>query len=294
LGEQGERGLVEALAWVSANIRLPDGLETIQTYLAEAETLGRRLGQSARWELGMALWLKSLALTFTDQAQQAEACARESWSLFLDCGDRWNAGPLNTLGIMELRRKNYPAARQFFEQALECFSQSKDNGGIASSYTNLTQLMLDQGDLPAAIRYFRQGAKVWHAQGNRANVAQYLNTSTFICLTTLLEQNPEQHLEPLASLISVWSASETYSPQLNQPLTGEVLRHWWPEILKNMQENNIITLPPETRQTLENRLSSWLDELGQAAFYQAVLAGQSLSFFQALELLPEELTPIAA
>jgi predicted ATPase/class 3 adenylate cyclase len=288
LGPLGETGLVEALAWKAASGPLHPDLENeAPGLLAQAINLGRKLGHSGRWELAMALWTEASRQLEMGQLEAAETTAQESWALFLQVGDRWNAGPLNILGQVEMQRGDYAAARKYFEQALACYRESRDKGGIGSCYLNLTGLMLAQRSLPEAAVYFRESAKIWQAQGNRQFVATYFKNMVFINLQAGFADPQADLRQEVLRLASVWSFAEKYDPELTAPPSIDSFLTWWDQFARQSQNVDFLQVSDETRQANFQRLNDVLEEIGPAAFAQAAAEGESLSFHQALARIPE-------
>ena len=79
---------------------------------------------------------------------------------------------LDTLGMFYAKQDNYPAAREFYEQALACKRRHADLAGEALTFGQLGRLHLDWGSLDEAERRFGEDLELSRRFENRQAVAQ--------------------------------------------------------------------------------------------------------------------------
>ena len=291
IGPEGEPGLVEALGQLAFILVQCNQLEEARKFFEEGEALGRRLGKSGIWGLAMLLWTKGLFASNQDEMEKAQSSSEESWSLFLKTGDRWNAGPLLTLGSIAQRQKRFDVAQKYFEDALTFFGEIKDRGGMGPAFVNLTFLALAQGNRRQAAIYFREAGKIWLVQGNRLQIADFIKAGVFFPTMDLMkfpadqvvmDVPADQVVEIFRIAIRAWGCAETVRPDFNDPLSEETFIKWYIGFAQQVVEFSAKPLTTEEIDLIQHHLSGLFSKLGEGGFDEAIIEGKALSLEQAI------------
>jgi predicted ATPase len=280
-GEAGQPGLVLALAnlaQVLFNIR-PG--EAFDPFLAEGEAVGRRLGLAGVWSLAMLLWVKGSVAYARAGYEEAQAISEESWALFLQTGDRWNAGPLVTLGLIAQAQKRYDAAQRYYEEALALYGEIKDRGGMLYALNNLTFLAVVLGKPQQAGRYFREQYKIWQAQGNRSKMIEFIKVGCFFYLSELLKYPPEQAADKLHLILSALAVAATLQPEEVSALNEATLEAWFLENARLWAVYNSQPFTEVESEAMRLGLRALLETLGETGFHAALMEGKRLTLDQA-------------
>lgn len=232
----------------------------------------------------MALWSKSLVARFQKDVEVARRAAEESWALFQQVGDLWNAGPLMVLGGIELQQKNYAAARGYFESALLSFAEAMDKGGMGAAYGNLTILAIDQGDFRQASLYFREGARIWKEVGSMWFLSGYLESALFFNITNIL--NTRRHVEPdeLRKCVNVWGKMAADQFEASRLLTPDSLIKWWMNIAERYNREREIPYTDEQKEANRAGLSQLFEQVASFEFSQWAAEGALLTLDEALNI----------
>ena len=146
MGELFElRGLVE---WNQAD--LPKATVSMMEALRRGQTLGDKPLQ-----LG-ALYGRGLVRARTDDIDGAFENLQSSLRLAEELHDPRLGQVLNSLGVLYLRRKDYPHAREFLERALAALQTTTNQRTMAYALLNLGQVATETGDQEASGKYLEQ------------------------------------------------------------------------------------------------------------------------------------------
>jgi tetratricopeptide (TPR) repeat protein len=281
-GEAGLSELVIALAneaQILLNMSKPDRARRL---LDEGEALGRRLGQSGGWSLAMLLWVKGSFVYTQGDFESAQSISKESWALFLQIGDRWNAGPLMVLGLIAQGQKRYDLSQRYYEDALAAYSEINDRGGIVFALNNLTFLSIVLGDLPRAAGYYHEQLRIWQAQGNLAQIIGYIKIGCYFSTMELLKLAPEEAVDKFRTVLSVLELSVSLQPEGSPSLDEEALIHWYLENAKAWAEYNAQPFSEDDRASIRANFESILSALGEKGFREALVQGKTLDLEQAI------------
>ncbi len=281
-GEAGQPGLILALANLASILNNANQVEEERILLEEGEAIGRRLGQAGAWSLAMLLWNKSLIAYSHGDISLAQAVSEESWSLFLQTGDRWNAGPLMNLGLLAQSHKRYDVAQRYYEDALTLYSEVKDRGGMVFALNNLTFLAVILGKPQQAALYYREQFKIWQAQGNRTKIIEFIKIGCYFSIMEALKSPPEQALERFRLVLSALALAASQQPEGSGPLSEETLVIWYLENSRGWAVYNSLPFTNKERKSIQEKLKALFSALGQAGFQEALVQAKSLSLDQAV------------
>jgi predicted ATPase/class 3 adenylate cyclase len=284
LESAGAVGLVEALGLQAMLNSTEISLAESRALVEQGEALGRQLGAPARWSLAMALWSKSLIARFQKDIEAARRAAEESWALFQQVGDLWNAGPLMLLGIIELQQKDYTAARNYFEGALLSFAEAMDRGGMGSAYGNLTILAIDQGDFRQASLYFREGARIWQEVGSLWYLSGYLESALFFSIENLLTVQMIIGPDVLRKYVNVWGRVVADQSEMSGLLDSQTFSEWWLTFAERYRRDREIPYPDEQKEAYRAGLSRLFEQVTNLEFNQWVAEGALLTLDEALNI----------
>ena len=82
----------------------------------------------------------------------------------------------NNVGTIYLDQRQFVKAKPYFQEAIEWGRRLKINDIGAVAYANLASLETEQGNLPAALRYFKQSLAFDQAEGNDFGQAETLSS----------------------------------------------------------------------------------------------------------------------
>ncbi len=303
MGEAGRQNLVEALAQLTINSLIDNLSPAVLEPANEAVDLGRSLGSPAAWSLGMALWARALAFqalagNFLPAAakvgsektrekywQASLVDARESWALFLQSGDRWNAGPLILLGNVEMVQQHFSQAEQYFLQALAAFNEASDKGGISAAASALLQYYIVQGDFDQAAHYLILTARSIYGQGNIFVTGFYLQALGNVAVVRMV-------LEPTLGspaglrqvLLLLGCASAQVHIDYTQPVTALSFIQDWIRSIKEYPPMPGLPLDEPQIAAIHEYLGELLAGLGPTGITEAFNDGRHLSVREALKL----------
>jgi tetratricopeptide (TPR) repeat protein len=116
-------------------------------------------------EAGVALFRKGKAEAALEKLMQAaDAAALDS---------RRRAEIFNDLGVVYRDLKDYEAAHQSLDEAMQMFEAMADEKGQAQTLGNRGAVLEAEGDLNAAVEVYKQSAQMLEAQGE-ADMAMYV------------------------------------------------------------------------------------------------------------------------
>ncbi len=303
MGEAGRQNLVESLAQLTINSLPNSPTPEVLEPANEAVELGRRLGPPAAWSLGMALWARALAYqalagNFLPAAarvgsekirgeywQASLEAARESWALFLQTGDRWNAGPLILLGNVEMVQQRFSQAEQYFLQSLAAFSEANDKGGISAAASALLQYYIIQGDFDQAAHYLILTARSIYGQGNIFVTGFYLQALGNVAVVRMV-------LEPALGspaglrqvLLLLGCASTQVDIDYTQPVTALSFIKDWIRSIKEYPPMPGLPLDEPQISAIHEFLGELLAGLRPTGITEAFSEGKQLSVREALKL----------
>ena len=154
------RGLVE---WNQADV--PKATVSMMEALHRGQSLGDKALQ-----LG-ALYGRGLVRARTDDLDGAFDNLRSALSLSEELDDPRRGQVLNSLGVLYLRRKDYPQAREFLDRALTALQTTTNQRTTAYVLLNLGQVATETGDQEAAGRYLAQSLALCTRFGFQRGVA---------------------------------------------------------------------------------------------------------------------------
>jgi tetratricopeptide (TPR) repeat protein len=85
------------------------------------------------------------------------------------------AGAIVSAGSIAWRRGDYPAARQFYEQAKEYYLANNDLSGLAGAVSGLANVAWYQGDHAAAEPLYEETLRLARQNGDPARIGVSLN-----------------------------------------------------------------------------------------------------------------------
>jgi len=103
------------------------------------------------------------------------------------------------LGIVQERRENYPAAKEFYQQSLTISKQLGDQAAIARTLHQLGILQALQGDYPSAEKFYRQSLAIKERLNDQEGIAQ-----TYGLLGFLAEQQGDV-LQAIINYENAWN-----------------------------------------------------------------------------------------
>lgn len=119
--------------------------------------------------------------------QKALELFMEAYSSSLHSSDRkWISGTLNSIGNIELHRKNLAAAKSWFLKALDISSATHTVPNQITAEDGLADCYLEEGNLDPALRYVRTAL----AQANSLNLTRSINTQ-YEYLSRIFEQKKQ-------------------------------------------------------------------------------------------------------
>lgn len=95
----------------------------------------------------------------------------------------------STIGVIEYRRGNLPAALEAHLRALQLREQIGDENGVGKSYINIGNIYTDQGDADRAMEYYTKALEIFEKNDDEERVAM-------VCLNIgglYLGQNENEH-----------------------------------------------------------------------------------------------------
>ncbi len=283
IGEAGLPELVIALANEAQILQnVMNKPDQVSFLLDEGEAIGRRLGQPGAWSLAMLLWIKSSFCYSQGDFEKAQSISKESWALFLQIGDRWNAGPLMVLGLVAQGQKRYDLAQRYYEDALAAYSEINDRGGIVFALNNLTFLSIVLGDLQQAARYYREQLRIWQTQGTMDQIIGYIKIGCFFSTMELLKAAPEEAVEKFRTVLSVLELSVSLQPEVGPSFDQEALISWYLENAKAWADYNAQPFTEDERASIRANLVALMSTLGEEGFREALVQAKSLDLEQAI------------
>jgi predicted ATPase/class 3 adenylate cyclase len=284
LGPVGTAGLVETLGLqAQLNLRM-DNVPEMHQLISEAEALGRELGKPGRWSLAMTLWTKSFIAWIVKDYGVARLAAEQSWSLFNQTGDLWNAGPIVMLGLIEMELGNYTEAQEYFERALFNFAEAQDKGGMGAAFGNLTILAVERGDYHQAALYFREGARIWKEVNSGYFLRNYLAAAVYFGIESVLASQPPVEINLLRNIVRLWGrvlADETKGSSL---LDARRFIEWGVEYARLYRLNRNTPLLDEQLQSYQAALSKLLEPVQPFVFKEWAVEGSAMSLDEAMNI----------
>jgi predicted ATPase/class 3 adenylate cyclase len=282
VGEVWQCGLVLALVNQAQTLAYMKKMEAVDKLCTEAETIGRRLGPAGKWCLAMLWWARGVIAFSRGDLEEAQAISEQSWSLFLETGDRWNAGPLMNLGAIAQVQKQYDLAQRYYDDALAAFSEIQDRGGMAAALNNLTFLAVIQGKTQQAAQYYREQFKIWQAQGNKVRIIDFIKLGCFFSMQELIKMTPSQAAENLCPILSALGLAVSLQPEGFGTVNEETLIKWYLENARGWAEYSAQPFTDVEHQAIRQQLNAVLSAVGQSDFREALLQGKKLTLEQAI------------
>jgi predicted ATPase/DNA-binding CsgD family transcriptional regulator len=125
------------------------------SHLNEGLSILRTRGDTA--DLAMALAVAITPYAVVGDSPASLAALSECLAVAGELGDDWLVGvALSSASFLEVRGRDWPAARLHMEQALEIFSRHSDEGSILIIYNNLGVVAREQGDDAHAVEYLQR------------------------------------------------------------------------------------------------------------------------------------------
>jgi len=247
-----------------------DSRETALNYIEEAEHLAASTQPYDPWMHAHVLWQKAylkLCLGFEDQAYEiADMSIQIGQS-----SDRWSVSGYWVMGLVSLRKKNFPQARHHLENALEMCLEVDDRLGVALSLSFLGTYHHRVGNFSQAYLCY----KVIFTQYSLLVGTNFYGLEKF-GLLLVDSQAPSQTLEiPPAWIdaVQLFSASEHWKHTAFLFWSLELEFESYPQVLEHLKT----TIEPETFQTAWAMGKTLAESIGEAAKF-ALSVGKKYTF----------------
>ncbi|HLF26359.1 MAG TPA: tetratricopeptide repeat protein [Anaerolineae bacterium] len=170
LGEEGERGLAEALDWLGIVTFWGDGdFNTAQSLFEQSCKLYQKCGD--RRGMAESIFHRGLVAFFRRDQALALSLFEQSLNLFRQWGDRWGIGRVSQrLGELFLKQGRYEKARFFFDEHLMIDEALQFTGGIWAALRNLGDLYRYQGDYDQAGQFWQKSLALAHTYGLKSDI----------------------------------------------------------------------------------------------------------------------------
>ncbi len=253
---------------------------------AESLELRRKVGD--KWSIALTLHLSGAVAADQGDYQAAQELNEESLTIRRQLGDKQGiASSLLGLAVLAYYQCDYDIAREMYEQSMVLFQEVGFRMGLATAIGRLGDISYGEGDYPRALQLGEDSLRQFSEMGNKWLITYALNrqTRTLAALgeeqeaRSLYEQGLTLHLElgdrqgvaefleGMAGLAvaqhashaaTLWGAAETIREEIGAPLS------------------------PTIRASYEHQIKAARNQLGNATFARAWLAGRTMQQNEAI------------
>jgi predicted ATPase/DNA-binding SARP family transcriptional activator len=245
---EDEDGVATVLSALGGSLAWEGQYEAARSLLEESLAIKRALDE--RWGVGAALINLGFVAHQLAEYDRAHDLYAESLSIKRELGDKQGiAICLHNLGELELSVGRLDLGREKLEESCAVFEELGEKWGIATALRALGKVELDRGDHRAAMDLLTSSLVGFRDLGDRAAGLQTLEELALVAMQ-------EGAYERAATL---WGAAESLRESVRSPRTQSDFARYEPA------------------------LASALEEVGEAAWLEALAGGAALAFEEAVD-----------